>query len=556
MNSVMPKPEPNETPSCYADRLGMWYATTASPEHKKSYGQYLTPKPVARYMARHFEVKEDVVWLLDPGAGSGILTCSVAEHLAGRKARPIRLNVEAYETDSDLALVIEASMAYLKQWLANYGIEFTSAVRTDDFVMTHSEALTNVLGDNPSLFTGNINVRNFDIVIANPPYFKIPKSDSRAKASNAIIHGQPNIYALFMAVSASLLKPGGQFVFITPRSFASGPYFRLFRERFFAKMRPVSVHVFESRTDAFKRDDILQENIILNAQREDDWPASHGHDRVSISSNAGCCDFIELKSLKVRSDLVLDMAGFDKILHVPTSHEELATMKIVRSWSNSLRKMGLEISTGPVVPFRAVPLLDEQGEGDEHAPLLWMQHVRAMKVQWPIAAIRKPQFIKLTDSALKILVRNKNYVLLRRFSAKEEHRRLVAAPYFSSLLESPWLGLENHLNYIHRPGGELTREEAMGLSVLYNCSMLDSYFRTLNGNTQVSATELRAIPLPNKQAILELGEMAMNLSDPLDKVDALVAEVLEPGRGAEATGEPRSPHTNFSQGIGKAAAGG
>jgi adenine-specific DNA-methyltransferase len=102
----------------------------------------------------------------------------------------------------------------------------------------------------------------------------------------------------------------------------------------------------------------------------------------------------------------------------------------------------------------------------------------------------------------------------------------------------------------------LTREEAVGLSVLYNCSMLDSYFRTLNGNTQVSATELRAIPLPDKQAIMKLGEMAMNLSDPSDKVDALVAEVLEPGRSDEPAGEPRSPHTNFFHGIGKAAAGG
>jgi hypothetical protein len=48
----------------------------------------------------------------------------------------------------------------------------------------------------------------------------------------------------------------------------------------------------------------------------------------------------------------------------------------------------------------------------------------------------------------------------------------------------------------------------------------------------------------------------MNLSDPLDKVDALVAEVLEARRKTEATQQPRSPHTSFSRGIGKAAAGG
>ncbi|WP_439116320.1 hypothetical protein [Paludifilum halophilum] len=34
-------------------------------------------------------------------------------------------------------------------------------------------------------------------------------------------------------MSAFLLRAGGQLVYITPRSYTAGPYFRLFRERFF-----------------------------------------------------------------------------------------------------------------------------------------------------------------------------------------------------------------------------------------------------------------------------------------------------------------------------------
>ena len=78
-----------------------------------------------------------------------------------------------------------------------------------------------------------------------------------------VVHGQPNIYALFMAATAALLRKGGEFLFITPRSFASGPYFRLFREKFFANIRPVGVHVFGSRREAFGRDEVLQESIGL-----------------------------------------------------------------------------------------------------------------------------------------------------------------------------------------------------------------------------------------------------------------------------------------------------
>lgn len=523
MKTNIPKPEPNETPSSYADRLGRWYSATVSLEHKKSYGQYLTPIPVATYMARLFRIEGDVICLLDPGAGSGILTCAVGEHLAASDMRPTRLNVTAFEADLDLAFVLRTSLAYLQEWLFSYEISLEAVVRTDDFVITYSEALSDALAVDPTLFRADGDTESFDLVIANPPYFKISKLDPRAHAASAVIHGQPNIYALFMAASAAVMKPGGQFVFITPRSYASGPYFRLFRERFFTRMKLEHIHVFESRTDAFRRDEILQENIIVKASREDGWLDKPDRGHIWISSSNGSNDFNRSKLKRLRSDLILDVCSADKVLHIPTTDEELEIMEEIRSWPGSLNSYGLQISTGPVVPFRATSHLDETGEvPGTHAPLLWMQHVRAMQVQWPIPEKKKPQYIKTSAAALKLLVPNKNYVLIRRFSAKEERRRLVAAPMLASRLKSFWLGLENHLNYIHRPGGELTEEEAWGLSLLFNSAILDSYFRTMNGNTQVSATELRAMPLPDREIIIELGKAAMALQNPLDMIDALM----------------------------------
>lgn len=532
---VIPEPQTNESPASYADRLGKWYSGTVSHEHKKSYGQYLTPSAVARFMAHLFQIQGDVVRLLDPGAGSGVLTCAVGEYLATLEVRPTHLVVEAYETDLRLASVLKTSLAYLETWLSAQQISFEADVRTSDFVLTYSESLSDALGTNPSLFNADASAAVFDLVIANPPYFKIPKSDSRAKAASAVIHGQPNIYALFMAASAAILKPGGQLVFITPRSFTSGPYFSLFRERFFGRMKLEHVHVFESRTEAFKRDDILQENIIVKASSESGWADKTDRGCVWISSSNGATDFTRSRLQSLRTDLILDMSSADKVLHVPTSAEEVAVMERVLSWRGSLKSYGLEISTGPVVPFRATRFLDETREfGGTHAPLLWMQHVTAMKVLWPISGMKKPQYIRTSASCLKLLVSNKNYVLLRRFSAKEELRRLVAAPLLAAQLESSWLGLENHLNYIHRPGGELTQEEAWGLSALYNSSILDSFFRTMNGNTQVSATELRAMPLPAHEIIVELGRAAMASAEPLREIDTLFQTVLIAMRQTQA----------------------
>ena len=161
-----------------------------------------------------------------------------------------------------------------------------------------------------------------------------------------------------------------------------------------------------------------------------------------------------------------------------------------------------------------------------HVPLLWMNHVRAMQVSWPLNR-HKPEYIE-RYGAEALLVPNRNYVLIRRFSAKEEARRLTAAPYIAADFTIPQIGIENHLNYIHRPGGTLSKDEAWGLAALYNSSLLDTYFRAVNGNTQVSATELRAMRLPTCATILALGRCVKDQADPMDGLDAFVVSLIAP----------------------------
>ena len=72
-----------------------------------------------------------------------------------------------------------------------------------------------------------------------------------------------------MAIAAHLLAKNGELIFITPRSYTAGPYFRLFREHFFSHVEPSFIHLFGSRDKAFEKDDVLQENIILKAKRKE-----------------------------------------------------------------------------------------------------------------------------------------------------------------------------------------------------------------------------------------------------------------------------------------------
>lgn len=453
--------------------------------------------------------------ILDPAAGAGVLCCAAVEAILGGSPRPAGIELVAYESDPALAELSRVVLGYLAEWARVRGVPVAVTVKTRDFVAAMSGALRN---DETLSLPGEGAPGDFDAVIANPPYFKLKRTDPRALAVSEVVHGQPNIYALFMALGAALLRQGGSLVFITPRSFTSGPYFRKFRARFFQMIRPKHVHVFGSRKDAFRRDAVLQESVILVGERADGGSVAALSGTLVVSHSAGVSDIERPCVRRVPANAALDLQSADRILKLPVSAEDEDALKVVESWPSSLAALGLKISTGAVVPFRAIARIDAAGAVPAtHAPLLWMSHVRPLRANWPLNG-PKLEFIRLERGG-PLLVPNKNYVLLRRFSAKEERRRLTAAPYLAEGFRGLAVGFENHLNYIHRPGGELSEDETWGLAALYSTRLLDTYFRAVNGNTQVSATELRAMPLPRSAVLVDLGRRVKASSDPLRAAD-------------------------------------
>jgi len=218
-----------------------------------------------------------------------------------------------------------------------------------------------------------------------------------------------------------------------------------------------------------------------------------------------------LGSVKTRTlplKRVIDIRSLNKVLFLPTSIEDDRILEIVDSWSGSLHKYEMEISTGKVVPFRATEFLSENGDiRNGEAPLIWMNSIRNSSVVWPYKKRSKPQYIRISEETRPLLNRNGNYVLLRRFSAKEEARRLNSSPYLREQLPCEFVAFENHVNYVHRPHGKMLSNETIGVSAILNSVFLDTYFRVSNGNTQVSATEIRDMPLPELNQIKKIGEL-------------------------------------------------
>jgi len=118
---------------------------------------------------------------------------------------------------------------------------------------------------------------------------------------------------------------------------------------------------------------------------------------------------------------------------------------------------------------------------------------------------KKPNAIEVSKKTQDLLLPSGHYVLTKRFSAKEERRRVVAAIYAPSTISPPFVGFENHLNYFHSRGNGLSENLAKGLALYLNSSLFDRYFRLFSGHTQVNATDLRKMRYPSYEQLLRLG---------------------------------------------------
>ncbi len=509
-------PLKEELPSSFAERLGRYYSSQVSDEYKKQHGQFFTPADLARFMASLSLCSKSTIRILDPGCGVAILTCALSERLQNSHKHLSKIVVVAYETDHELIPLAHQSLSYLKKWLAHHNVEIDFTILSDDFLLSNSDTLENQERSRDY----------FDLIISNPPYFKLPKEDARARAANAVVHGQPNIYSIFLYIAATLLVENGQLIFITPRSFSSGFYFRLFRAKFFSLVQLDAVHLFDSRKEAFLKDDVLQENVVISARR---MKANGKRPAITVSFSQGLRDLESRRVQKFHMDELLDISSHQKILHLPCSDYEANVIRLFRSWLGSLNAYSIQISTGPVVCFRAKRFIHgEPTMAISLAPLYWLHNASQMRLTWPLHKIGKGEYIEVCEKSLSLLIPNKNYIFLRRFSSKDDKSRLVATPYFADTVEADVIGVENHLNYIYRPSGHLDRNEIIGLAALLNSSLFDTYFRTFNGNINVSATELREMPLPPLETIKQIGNTIIlknEFTQPI--VDEVVSQVFE-----------------------------
>jgi tRNA1(Val) A37 N6-methylase TrmN6 len=472
----------------HADAVRQKLAPKIDLKRKSELGQFMTPASVARFMASLFprSTQRDCR-LLDAGAGVGALSCAFLDRWAVAEGFVFRkVEVEAFEIDANLR-------GHLESVLSSYAesLPVRYQVFADDFI--HAAALQ------------TSGARRFTHAILNPPYKKINSaSDHRLMLRQAGIE-TVNLYSAFVALALTLMKPNGQLVAIIPRSFCNGPYYRPFREFILHHAALRHMHLFVSRTQAFKDDDVLQENVIIRLERG----GVQGRVKVSNSTDDS---FADIATHEQPFDRIVFPSDREKVIHVPTSFG-LNALELSAGVRFSLSDIEIGVSTGPVVDFRLLEHIRQHPTRDT-VPLLYPGHFSGQTTQWPKADIKRGNAIKLNGETKKWLYPSGFYTVVRRLSSKEEARRIVASVVRPDMFPAAtMLGFENHLNVFHANKHGLPESIAYGLASFLNTTAVDDNFRRFNGHTQVNATDLRLMKYPDRKTLSALGAWARSQAD-------------------------------------------
>ncbi len=460
------------------DNLRIEASRQLDPGKRGALGQYMTPAPIASFMASLFAHRGNAR-LLDAGAGIGSLASAFLNKAMEADGT---VDIDAWEIDATLRHYLKNTLESHKQ-------------RVQGRIKTHIHA-TDFIED--AVFEIQMGCgKRYTHAILNPPYSKI-KVDSRHRRLLRMVGIETvNLYTAFAALASLLLEKDGELVAITPRSFCNGPYYRPFRELILRTCALRQLHLFESRSKAFQDDEILQESVISH------WVKGATQTRVVISTSHDA-NFDDYKKTDFDAAAIVKPDDGERFIHIPTTYEQAHTPELC---AHALHDIGLEVCTGPVVDFRLKDYWREEPSEDT-APLLYAHHFAEGCLRWPKPHHKKPNALQVCSAVNKWLMPRGYYVLVKRFSAKEQRRRVVAYALDPAELNAPNIGFENHWNVFHANKQGLDGDIAKGLAIFLNSSLFDTHFRSFSGHTQVNATDLRAMKYPSPEQLRKLGRLA------------------------------------------------
>lgn len=447
---------------------------------RKKFGQFFTTAKTAMYMAALFciDLDKEELSLLDAGAGTGILSAALLDRIF-QMGYTGKIKLTCYETDSVVLPVLEQNLKLAKE---KYGINYS--IKTENYITSQYFGIGTLLDEDSC---------KYDYIIGNPPYLKISKDAPEAISMPLVCHGAPNLYFLFWAMGVYNLKTNQELVYIIPRSWTSGAYFKKFREYLFENAVITDIHLFESRDKVFGGESVLQETIIVKVKKTKTKP-----DTINITTSSDS-EFSDIRKFEAPYHTVVPKNHY---VYLITDENDASVIERINNLPQTLPDIQLKMQTGIIVDFRTREVLRDNIE-EGAFPLLYAQHIKDGRVVWPLG--KDGEVIQTDHPAY--LQENSDFLLVKRFTSKEEKRRLQCGIYLKQRYSQfKYISTQNKVNFVKCDSPCIT----YGLYVLLNSSLYDAYYRILNGSTQVNSTEINQIPIPSRDVIEKMGRELMH----------------------------------------------
>ncbi len=476
-------------PEIAAYQIGLTYTYILPAAYRSTHGIYYTP-PVLTERLIHMATDTGVDWtscrVLDPACGGGAFLAPIAKHIITQlpECSPrillenIANRLRGYEIDPFGAWLAQVALDVVLLPFAS-----VSGKQTPNLV-----TLCDSLQKNPPR-------DRFDLVIGNPPYARTKLSPELREKFKRSLFGHANLYGVFTDIALRHTRVGGVIAFVTPTSFLAGEYFKNLRALIGSEAPPRHFDFVAARRHVF--DDVLQETLLATYQR--------GSVPASISVNE--LDIATPQLSKIQKLGSLDLPADPSLPWIlPRNSEQVSAVRALQRCNHHLVDWGYTVSTGPLVWNRFKDQLHSR-KAKSRLPLIWAESVLPDgRFEWRARKRNHEPWFEIRDKD-NWLVSNQQCVLLQRTTAKEQHRRLIAAALPASFIgQHGTVVIENHLNML-KPLGTAPRVSPEVLSAFLNSRAADRAFRCVSGSVAVSAYELEALPLPSPDALDHLHKL-------------------------------------------------
>ncbi|WP_404988402.1 Eco57I restriction-modification methylase domain-containing protein [Clostridium culturomicium] len=461
------------------------YLLSKEKDYIKNNSQFFTPDDIAYKLVSTLDLSQfknnTNISILEPSAGCGMLILPLISRIKNELPNVTTITLDAYEYDSEVAYILRKNIKLIKRYFNKIIIK--TRVINKNFIIHNSNKWSKKSSG------------KYDIVISNPPYKKINQTSIESTIMKEIVYGQPNIYTLFIAMSLKLLNHNGICAILSPRNYLTGEYSNLLRKFIFNNYSIIHIHSFK-RGLLFPS--VNQEVVITTYMNRKNV------ENVNISFN----DDVSFKTSF--NSILLDNVSFS--VGIPKSINDINTLKNFSLLSHSLYDLGFNINVGPIVQFRNSDDLNKNTFNKNFAPLLIapdIQHNNKI-IYWERENKRKThnKSISITN---KHLIKNFNYLLLRKVSAKNDDSLIVCSVYRNSFFDSPLLGLDNNLLYFSKLNNKsLTLYECYGLYCYINSKQFLSLYSIINGTHTINVTDFSKIKFPSHDQLITLGKCILN----------------------------------------------